>query len=493
MSITHFSPLKFFSLLLCLFVFGLAAPGAFAQEQAAAQEQQDVEEGDAEDNLSDAELEQLVAPIALYPDALLSQVLMASTYPLEVVEAARWVKDNPDVKPDDVESSLDGKGWDASIISLAAIPDALAMLNHDLSWTQKLGDAFLAQQQDVLEAVQRLRLRAEEAGNLESSEQIKVEKVAASTTSTSSIPTSSGGGATTSGSSGGSNQVIVIEQANPEVVYVPAYNPTVVYGTWSYPSYPPYTWYPPGYVASSALWFGAGVVAGRALWGRCDWYRGSVNVNVNRYNRYNRTNIKNSNWKHNSRHRRGVPYKNRNTAKKHGRKHMQQARARENFRGRAQQGRQQLKANRPGQRPGAGNRPGQKPGAGNRPGQKPGAGNRPGQKPGAGNRPGQKPGAGNKRPAQRPAAKKPAAKKKVAARPKSKARPKSSSRRKSSSRSQSRKRSGGKRPSAYRGAGRGKQTRRHSSRGARSRGRSSARRGGGGRRGGGRRGGGRRR
>ncbi|MFA9474429.1 MAG: DUF3300 domain-containing protein, partial [Filomicrobium sp.] len=400
MSTTPSHPLRILSLLLGLVVLTFGAPGAFAQEQLDVPEQQDAQEEGPQDTLSEGQIEQLVAPIALYPDALLSQVLMASTYPLEVVEAARWVKENPDVKDDAIDEAMEGKDWDASIKSLAAIPDALEMLNQDLSWTQKLGDAFLAQQQDVLDAVQRLRLRAEEAGNLKSSKEIKVEKVAASSTSTG----SSGGGVVTS--SGSSSQVIVIEPANPEVVYVPAYNPTVVYGTWSYPSYPPYSWYPPGYVASNALWFGAGVVAGRALWGGCDWYRGSVNINVNRYNRYNRTNINRSNWNHNAKHRRGVPYKNRNTARKHGRNHVRNAKARENFRGRARQGQQQLKANRPGagnrpgQRPGAGNRPGQggKPGAGNRPGQKPGAGNRPGQggKPGAGNRPGQKPGAGNR-------------------------------------------------------------------------------------------------
>ena len=147
-------------------MFALAAPSAFAQEQAAAQAQDDVQDEDTDDKLSEAALEQLVAPIALYPDALLSQVFMASTYPLEVVEAARWVKDNPSVKPDDVETALKEQDWDASVKSLAAIPDALAMLNHDLSWTQKLGDAFLAQNADFLDAVQRLRLRAEEAGNL---------------------------------------------------------------------------------------------------------------------------------------------------------------------------------------------------------------------------------------------------------------------------------------------------------------------------------------
>ena len=171
-----------------------ASPKSKRQPQA----QEDVQDEDADDQLSDAELEQLVAPIALYPDALLSQVLMASTYPLEVVEAARWAQDNPKVKPDDVETALKDKDWDASVKSLAAIPDALAMLNHDLSWTQKLGDAFLAQQAEVLEAVQRLRLRAEEAGNLESSEEIKVEKVAASTTTTGSIGSS---GSTSGGSS----------------------------------------------------------------------------------------------------------------------------------------------------------------------------------------------------------------------------------------------------------------------------------------------------
>ena len=117
------------------------------------------------------ELEQLVAPIALYPDALLAQVLMASTYPLEIVEAARWQKDNPDLKDKALEDALQKQSWDASVKSLTAFPPVLTMMNDELDWSQRLGDAFLAQQSDVMEAAQTLRAKAKETGNLESNDQ----------------------------------------------------------------------------------------------------------------------------------------------------------------------------------------------------------------------------------------------------------------------------------------------------------------------------------
>ena len=198
------------------------------------------------------EIEQLVAPIALYPDALVAQILMASTYPLEVVNAARWVKTNPEVKGKALEDAMQLQSWDPSVKSLTAFPQVLAMMNDKLDMTQKLGDAFLAQQKDVLDAVQRLRARAEQAGNLKSGKEQTVSTVQE-----------------------GGQTVIKIEPANPTVVYVPTYNPTVVYGTWPYPAYPPYYYYPPGYVAGTALFsFAVGVAVGNALWGNCNWHGG---------------------------------------------------------------------------------------------------------------------------------------------------------------------------------------------------------------------------
>ena len=166
-----------------------------------------------------AQLDQLLAPIALYPDELLSQILMASTYPLEVVEAQRWVQDpkNAGLKGDQLTAALQDKDWDPSVKSLVPFPQILVMMSDRLDWMQKLGDAFLAQQSDVMDAVQRLRQQAQAAGTLKSSPQQTV---------------------TTQ------DQTITVEPANPDTVYVPVYDPTVVYGTWPYPDYPPY-YFPP--------------------------------------------------------------------------------------------------------------------------------------------------------------------------------------------------------------------------------------------------------
>ena len=280
------------------------------------------------------ELEQIVAPIALYPDSLLAQVFMASTYPLEVVEAARWVKANPKLKDKALEDALQSQTWDPSVKSLTAFPPVLEMMSEKLDWTQKLGDAFLAQQGDVMSAVQRLRAKAQAEGNLESNEEQKVVVEQ---------PPASGGDTT-----------IVIQPANPQVVYVPTYNPTVVYGAWPYPSYPPYYYYPPGYaVASSMISFGVGMAVGAALWGDCDWgwdnhhggdYGGhnKVNINVNNYNNFNKTNIKNGNWNHNAEHRKGVGYRDKGTQDRFGKGQRPGTANREAFRGRAEQGRRDI-------------------------------------------------------------------------------------------------------------------------------------------------------
>ncbi len=299
---------------------------------------------------STEKLEQLVAPIALHPDALMTQMLMASTYPLEVVQAARWLEENPKVTGDPLEAAMGKQSWDPSVKSLTAFPQALEMMNKDLAWTQELGDAFLAQQEDVLSAVQRLRAKADEAGNLKSTKEQTVEKQIVTT------------------ESGQKETVIIVQPAEPTVIYVPAYNPTVVYGIWPYTAYPPYYYRPPGYVARGAFWFTAGVVTGRALWGSTNWGRGTVNINVNNYNRYSRTNVTNNQWKHNSAHRKGVPYSNRNVAQRNGQGN-RNAKSREQYRGRANAGRQELKrSGGSGQRSNTTNRSGQKSGqrSGNR-------------------------------------------------------------------------------------------------------------------------------
>jgi hypothetical protein len=267
------------------------------------------------------ELEQLVAPIALYPDALVAQILMASTYPLEVVQAARWVKENPNAKDKALEAAMQKQPWDPSVKSLTALPQVLAMMNDKLDWTQRLGDAFLGQPKEVMDTVQRLRAKALAAGNLKSGKEQKV--------TTEQL---------------GNTTIIKIEAAQPEVVYVPVYNPTVVYGPWPYAAYPPYYYYPPGYVAGTAfLSFTAGVIVGSALWGGCNWGRGDVNINVNKYNSFNKTTINTGDWRHNAAHRKAVPYRDQATARRYDRAvDRSAAQSREQFRGRADAARPDL-------------------------------------------------------------------------------------------------------------------------------------------------------
>ena len=275
------------------------------------------------------ELEQLVAPIALYPDAVLAQVLMASTYPLEVVEAARWSKEHPDVKGDALDKEMEKQSWDPSVKSLTSFPDVLTMMNEKLDWTQKLGDAFLAEQKPVMDAVQRLRAKAKAEGNLKSTKEqtVKTEPAAA----------------------GSSTTTIIIEPADPEVVYVPTYNATVVYGAWPYPAYPPYYYYPPAYAAGGmffAFTVGVAVGGGGCCWGGCNWGTGDVDIDVNRNVNIDRDNINVGNdgkWKHNAEHRKGVQYRDSATQQKYGKASDRQAtQAREQYRGHAEQGREQI-------------------------------------------------------------------------------------------------------------------------------------------------------
>ncbi len=282
------------------------------------------------------ELDQITAPIALYPDSLVAQILMASTYPLEVVQADRFAKQNASLKGEALTKALESQSWDPSVKSLVNFPQVLTMMSEKLDWTQKLGDAFLAQQKPVMDTIQSLRAKAQAAGNLKTTKEqtVIVEE-----------------------------KIIKIESASPQVVYVPSYNPTVVYGAWPYPTYPPYSYYPPGYVATSMFAFGAGVAMGAAwgyAWGNSNWSGGDVDVDVNRNtninNNINRDQAKQKmqergqinqkgqgKWQHSPENRKGVSYRDQGTAQKFNRASTNDAiKSREQFRGRAEQGRQDI-------------------------------------------------------------------------------------------------------------------------------------------------------
>lgn len=276
---------KLVKVLVC-FVFMVLPPVVNAQEAANAKP------------FKTEQLDQMLAPIALYPDELLTTVLMASTYPLEVVQASRWRKEaaNAKLAGDALTKALEAKDWDPSVKTLVQFPDVLHTMSDKLDWTQKLGDAFLAQQADVMDRVQFLRKKADEAGSLKSNKQQKVTK---------------------------QTNYIIIESAVPQTVYVPVYQPTVVYGAWWYPSYPPYYWPPvyPGAAFVSGFFWGAGFAVANSLWGwgRCDWHRHDVNINVNKFNNINvnRAKITSNTWRHDPKHRGAVPYRDKGSRDKY--------------------------------------------------------------------------------------------------------------------------------------------------------------------------------
>jgi len=293
----------------------------------------------ADGSFSQAQIDQMMAPIALYPDSLLSQVLMAATYPADVADAARWSKANAQQSGDAAVRAVENQPWDPAVKSLVAFPQILQTMGDQPDWVQNLGDAFLASSKDVLDSAQRLRARAHESGNLKTSEQQTVTV---------------------------QQQAITIEPANPQTVYVPTYNPTVVYGAWPYPAYPPYYWYPPamyypGYYPGAALAtgiaFGIGVAATAALWGGCNWGGGDVNINVNRYNNINSNRQLNANqnrFQHNAQNRRGVPYRDSRSQQQFG-KNVPGAENRGDYRGRdAQRQQAQSSLQQRGMDPGAG-------------------------------------------------------------------------------------------------------------------------------------------
>ena len=288
------------------------------------------------------ELDQILAPIALYPDSLLAQILMASTYPIEVVQADRWVKANRNLPPEALNDVLDRQSWDPSVKALVPFPNILSMMSERIDWTQSVGDAFLAQEADVMDSVQRLRARAYAAGNLQSNQQLAVSR---------------------------QGTIIVIEPVNPQVVYVPVYNPTVVYGSWWYPAYPPVVIYPypPGAViAAGIVAFGVGIAVASAWnhgWGRWDWGHRNVYVNVNRTVNINRTTtvintreIRTTTWQHDPGHRKGVAYRDSGTRERYAPSNRQGVDNRRDYRGYTQTApaRPGSTVSRPDTRPGSG-------------------------------------------------------------------------------------------------------------------------------------------
>lgn len=277
-----------------------------AQEPSSAQAPAETQ---AASTFTPEQLEQIVAPIALHPDAILSQILMASTYPLEIVEAARWVQKNSALKGAKLEEALKQQDWDPNVKTICGLPAVLKQMNDNLDWTQDLGDAFLGQKKELMDTVQKMRQKALEAGTLKSSEQQKVSE---------------------------DGNIIIIQSASPEVVYVPSYSPTVVYGSsWYYPTYyypPMYAPYPPGAPLFS---FGLGLAWGAAIWGDCDWHGGDVDIDIDKHNEFNRNTDRNpdrnkldkagttnrggkQSFQHDPAHRKGANYRNPQTAQKYG-------------------------------------------------------------------------------------------------------------------------------------------------------------------------------
>ena len=253
---------------------------------------------DQEYKFSKEELTQMLAPIALYPDALTAQILMASTYPLEVVEAERWRGQNLHLEGNDLDAALLDKSWDPSVKSLCYFPDILKSMSDKLDQTRKLGDAFLGQEEEVLATVQELRAKALAQGNLSTTTEQKVIV---------------------------EDEIVKIEPANTQVIYVPVYDPFYVYGPWWYPAYPPYYWYyPPGFYGGAYIGFSSGIYFGfnAFSWTWFDWpyYRVYIDTNRNRsfHRHYDRRDDIRRVWSHNPQHRKGVAYRDLRTSERFG-------------------------------------------------------------------------------------------------------------------------------------------------------------------------------
>ncbi len=303
---------RFFGRLLALLAvaaFALAQGAAFAQTQRA---------------YSQPELDRMLAPIALYPDPLLSQIMMAATYPLEVFEAARWSRANPHLRGDDAVRAVEDEDWDPSVKSLVAFPQVLQRMDQNRNWTRSLGDAFLAQEPQVMDTVQGLRQKAQAAGTLASDERVRVVQ---------------------------SGPVVMIEPVNPRVIYVPYYDPWLVYGPWWWPAYPPVYWRPwPGYVVhayrpgvSAGFWWGPAVgVSFGFFFGNVDWHHRHVRVaHVDSYyyrpalvqrrvdvHHHHHVNVAPGRWQHNPAHRRGEAYRHAEVRQRFAAQHVRPAETR---------------------------------------------------------------------------------------------------------------------------------------------------------------------
>ena len=293
--------------LLCTLLVGSGNPALIAQTPTPSPKATPAASGEYVKLTAD-QLDALVAPIALYPDPLLSQSLVASTYPLELVQAQQWLSKNEKLKGDELTKAVEKQKWDASVQATAVVPDLIKRLTEDITWTSNLGNAFLEQQDDVMTAIQRLRAKAKKDGKLEASEQQKVETKTVE-----------------------SKTIIEIQPTSTTVVYVPTYSPTVIWGPMYYP-YPP-MYYPPYYPGGAWLGFGVGIAVGIGIsggwgWG-CGWGGGGNNVYINHNNNFNRINTGNintgnigsgnrSNWQHNPSHRGNAPYASSATANKFG-------------------------------------------------------------------------------------------------------------------------------------------------------------------------------
>lgn len=281
-----------------------------AQDQQGQQQPQQQPPQPQQQPLTQQQIQQLVAPIALYPDALLAQVLTASTYPLEVTMAARWSEKNPNLKGAALEDAMQKEQWDPSVKGLTSVPQVLAMMNDKLDWTNQLGEAFLAQPNDVQNAIQALRKQAETTGSLKSSKEQKVSRIAA--------PQSTG--------YAGPPEYIVIEPVEPDYIYVPVYDPVVVYGAGYWPpAYVPFFWYPPWWAVGPAFGFGAALFVGPALWYHYNWGHpgyAAIQTNTALYSRFNRVNVTGGgqfqNWKFDPAHHGNVRFRNTNLQQQFG-------------------------------------------------------------------------------------------------------------------------------------------------------------------------------
>jgi hypothetical protein len=284
----------------------------------------------AHERVADAELDQLLAPVALYPDSVLSHLLIASTYPLEVVMAERWTRENPDQAGQEALNAVEDEDWDPSVKALVAFPDLLQRMSEDLDWTESLGEAFLADEERVLDRVQVLRQKAYDAGSLEDLEHLAVSR---------------------------KERHIVIEPVVREVIYVPYYDTRVVYGSWWWADHPPHYWHHHyhhhhRYDHIRSIYWGPRVsISWHFFFSGFHWHQRRLLVVDHDYYWHHRHHHRfwraeqvahyrdARHWRHNPYHRRGVNYRNPRTRDYFERRH----RERGDYQHRSQNVRSQLK------------------------------------------------------------------------------------------------------------------------------------------------------